>query len=86
VPEISRFYGIAIRMFFADHNPPHFHAEYAGQEARIDINTLAVISGKLPPRAFGLVIEWASLHQHELIELWRKAGSLEPLRKIDPLP
>ncbi|MFQ5739842.1 MAG: DUF4160 domain-containing protein [Acidobacteriota bacterium] len=48
MPEISRFYGIVIRLYFADHNPPHLHAEYSGHEARIDINTLAVISGKLP--------------------------------------
>ncbi|MBI2873750.1 MAG: DUF4160 domain-containing protein [Firmicutes bacterium] len=49
MPEISRFYGIVIRMFFADHNPSHFHAEYGGHEALISIETLALISGKLPP-------------------------------------
>ena len=73
MPEISRFYGIVIKMFFADHNPPHFHAEYGGQEAILDIRTLALISGKLPPRAFGLVTEWASLHQEELKALWDSA-------------
>lgn len=54
MPEISRFHGIVIRMFFADHSPPHFHAEYGGYEAVINIETLAVISGKLPLRAMGL--------------------------------
>jgi len=57
VPEICRFYGIIIRLYFADHNPPHFHAEYAGREVRVDINTLAIISGKIPARAQGLVVE-----------------------------
>jgi hypothetical protein len=50
MPEISRFYGVVIRMYFADHNPPHFHAFYGGQEARIDIQSLAAFSGRLPPR------------------------------------
>ena len=85
MPEISRFYGIVIRLYFADHNPPHFHAEYSGHEARIDISTLAVISGRLPGRALGLVAEWATLHQDELLDLWNRAASLEPLHKIEPL-
>jgi hypothetical protein len=86
VPEICRFYGIIIRLYFADHNPPHFHAEYAGSEVRIDINTLAIISGKLPARAHGLVAEWATLHRRDLLDLWHKASNLEPLHKLEPLP
>jgi hypothetical protein len=86
MPEISRFYGLVIRMFFDDHNPPHFHAAYAGREALVDIRNLAVISGALPPRAIGMAIEWASLHQDELLELWERAKNLEPLHAIDPLP
>ncbi len=86
VPEISRFYGIVIRMYFGDHNPPHIHAEYAGREARIDINTLAVFGGELTPRALGLAIEWASLHRQELLDLWQRARNLEPLHRIEPLP
>lgn len=86
MPEISRFYGIVIKMFFDDHNPPHFHAQYSGHEVRIDINTLAVIAGRLPARALGLVTEWASLHQEELLQLWQKAKDLQPLHKIEPLP
>jgi hypothetical protein len=62
MPEICRFYGIVIKMYFADHAPPHFHAEDAEHEARIAIDSLAVISGKLPARAMGLVVEWATLH------------------------
>ena len=85
MPEISRFYGIVIKMYFDDHVPPHFHAEYGEHEALIDINLLAIFAGKLPPRAFGLVMEWASLHQNELINLWEKAANLEPLERIAPL-
>ena len=66
MPEICRFYGIIIERYFADHPPPHFHAEYAEYEVRIAIDRLAVITGSLPPRAMGLVIEWASVHQQEL--------------------
>ncbi len=78
--------GIVIRMYFVDHAPPHFHAEYSGQEARIDINSLAVLSGKLPPRSMGLVAEWATIHQQELRALWDRASSLEPINPLDPLP
>jgi len=60
MPEISRFYGIIIKMFFDDHNPPHFHALYGDHEVLIDINTFAVFAGHLPPRALGLVIEWTT--------------------------
>jgi len=60
MPEICRFFGIVIKMHFGDHLPPHFHAEYGEHQAVIDIRTLVVIGGYLPPRALGLVIEWAS--------------------------
>ena len=73
MPEISRFYGIVIRMYFNDHIPPHFHAHYSGHEAII-------------ARALGLVMEWASIHSVELLELWERARNLEPLDRIDPLP
>ncbi|GJL55385.1 MAG: hypothetical protein NPIRA02_25170 [Nitrospirales bacterium] len=86
MPEICRFYGIVIKMYFDDHNPPHFHAEYFGEEALIDVNTLVVFLGRLPARAYALVTEWATLHQKELISDWQKAKNLEPLEKIEPLP
>ena len=86
MPEISRFYGIVIKMYWADHAPPHFHAEYAGAHTTIAIATLAVISGSLPARALGLTIEWATLHQQELRELWGLAESAQPLHTIEPLP
>lgn len=85
MPEISRFYGIVIQMYFGDHPPPHFHARYAGQSAKFDIETLAVIDGKLPARALGLVTEWAALHQQELRNAFDKAANLEAPSKIEPL-
>jgi hypothetical protein len=86
MPELSRFYGIVIKMYFGDHVPPHFHAEYAGFEARIAIDTLAVLSGDLPARAMGLVVEWATLRRQELKAQWQRASSLQPLGRIEPLP
>jgi len=85
MPEISRFYGIVIKMFYADHNPPHFHAIYGNVEVLIDINTFAVFAGNIPPRALGLVVEWATLHQAELLRDWERAQDQEPLSKIEPL-
>ena len=85
MPEISRFFGIVIKMFWDDHDPPHFHAFYAGEEALIDINSLSLFAGHLSPRALGLAVEWATLHQQELLEDWGRAKGQEPLRKIAPL-
>jgi hypothetical protein len=85
MPEISRFLGIVIKMFFDDHNPPHFHAEYGGEVALIDIRKLSVFSGKLPPRVIGLVIEWAAIHKEELFTDWERARVKEELLKIAPL-
>ena len=85
MPEICRFYSIIIKMFFDDHNPPHFHAEQGNDETLIEIGTLTVFAGTLPPRAFGLVMEWAALHRDELLAFWEDARKLRPLGKIDPL-
>lgn len=72
-------------MYFGDHPPPHFHARYAGQSVKFDIDTLAVIDGKLPARTLGLVTEWAALHQQELRAAFEKAANLEAPGTIDPL-
>ncbi len=86
MPELSQFYGIVIKMYYNDHNPPHFHAEYGGFQMVVDTVTLAVIGGRLPPRATQLVMEWASEHQQDLRDAWQQARNLEPLDQIDPLP
>jgi hypothetical protein len=85
MPEICRFFGISIKMYFADHPPPHFHAEYGEYDAVIDIHNLVVIGGSLPPRALGLVIEWAAQHQADLLKLWERAANYQPLHKLPPL-
>jgi hypothetical protein len=86
LPEIARFYGIVIKMFWVDHDPPHIHAEYGDFRALIDISSLAVIGGALPPRALGLTVEWATMHKGELQDLWALARSSQPLHRLDPLP
>lgn len=85
MPEISRFFGMIITMFYNDHTPPHFHVRYGEQKALIAIQTLTLISGELSPRAFGLVMEWAALHRSELIENWELARQQAPLKKVPPL-
>ena len=85
MPEICRFYGIIIAMFFDDHNPPHFHARYGGNNAVIDINNLNVLEGKIPPRAMNMVIEWAKSHQDELLKDWELAKNRQNPEKIEPL-
>ncbi len=66
MPELSRFYGIIIRMFYGDHAPPHFHAVYQGEQIRVNIDTLEVMDGDMTRRARALVLEWAELHRAEL--------------------
>jgi hypothetical protein len=84
MPEISRFYGIVIKMYHNDHFPPHLRAEYGDDQMLLGIDT-AVIAGKLPPRATGLVMEWAAQHQSELQAVWIQARQMQPLDRIDPL-
>ena len=85
MPEISRFFGIIIAMFYDEHNPPHFHARYGHAQTAIEIATLRVLEGGLPPRALGLVIEWASQHQEALTRDWQLARDEKPPEKIAPL-
>ena len=86
VPEISRFFGIVIRMYFDDHAPPHFHASYGGHEGRISISPIGVMTGyDLPPRPLALAVEWATLQQEELLENWELARLGKPLKRIAPL-
>lgn len=85
MPKLSEFFGISIYIYWGDHAPPHFHARYGGEKATIGIENLSLLAGKLSPRALGLVTEWASLHQDELREVWRRAMNHEPLGTIEPL-
>jgi hypothetical protein len=85
MPRISEFFGIAIYMYPLDHNPPHFHARYAGEEGVFEIATLQVITGNLPRRAVAIVTEWGLLHQPELRREWERARRGQPLEAIEPL-
>ena len=85
MPTISIFYGILIKMYWDDHAPPHFHAEYGGAEAVVNIQTLEIIRGKLPHGATMLVKEWAMQHRNELMEDWKLCEQLQTPNKIAPL-
>ena len=85
MPELSRFLGIVIYMYFNDHNPPHFHVEYGEYEASITINNLALMEGDLPSRILGYVVEWASLHKQELMENWNMVQTVGKYNKTKPL-
>lgn len=85
MPCVSRFYGIEIYMHYNDHAPPHFHAEYSGDEALYEIDTLRVYVGQLPRRVHNMVIEWADLHRDGLWKNWLLARRGEELNDIEPL-
>ena len=85
MPQISYFLGVIIRMFYRDHNPPHFHAEYADFEGIIDIEKNEIIGGELPPRVLGIVTEWSAIHKTELMINWERARQQDSLNDIAPL-
>ncbi len=85
VPEISRFFGIVIAIFYKDHDPPHFHVHYGDQRAIVGIESLVVLQGYLSPRVLGMVTEWAAFHRSELLDDWQRARAQQPLQPIAPL-
>jgi hypothetical protein len=85
MPEISRFYGLVIRMYYDEHPPPHFHVVYRNAEATLRIDTLEVLQGVLPRRALVLVLEWAMAHRDELRQNWERIERGEPMAPIEPL-
>ena len=84
MPEISRFLGIVIRMYYKEPAPPHFHAEYGEYEITLEIQT-GIVEGRFPLRALSAVTDWYLLHKEELMHDWRRASQREPLQRIDPL-
>ena len=84
MPEISRFLGIVIAIYYRDHGPPHFHAVYGEFEVTVTIDE-GVVSGGFPKRALRLVLEWYELHKEELALNWERAKRREPLVPIAPL-
>jgi hypothetical protein len=85
MPEISRFLGIIIAIYYNDHLPPHFHAKYGDETGVFSIIELKLIEGYLPRRVISLVLEWAFEHRDELMVDWELSLAKEPLRKIQPL-
>lgn len=85
MPEISLFYGIRVMMFYSDHSPPHFHVEYAGHKATVNIIEGVVDKGSLPNKQLKLVLAWGELHRDELMQNWQLAKDGKPLNRINPL-
>jgi hypothetical protein len=84
MPEISRFLGIIIRMYYRDHAPPHFHADYGDSEITVEIEN-GRVEGQFPRRALSAVLDWLELHRDELQDNWSLAREEKPLKKIEPL-
>lgn len=85
MPEISLFYGIKVTMNWDEHNPPHFHVEYAEYKASVSILECVVIKGAIPNRQLKMVLAWAVIHQDELMQNWELARAQKPLNRINPL-
>ena len=85
MPTISMFRGIKVYINFDEHQPPHFHASYAGQEVCILINEIEVLAGELPNKQLKMLLGWAAFHQEELLENWNLASSGELPFDIEPL-
>ena len=85
MPEISRFFGMVVQMYWDEHNPPHFHVLYENKKAVVDINKLEVINGNLSRRATSLILDWAELHQDELLNDWNLCQQKIAPKKIKPL-
>lgn len=84
MPVICRFYGISIYMNHNDHNPPHFHARYQGQEVSIEIEA-GIVKGEMSRRALEMIFEWSKSHQSELLKNWELARNRKPLEPVSPL-
>jgi len=85
MPEICRFLGIVIAMYYKEHEPPHFHAKYGEYHAAFAIENLELIEGYLPRRVVSLILEWAFEHRKELLDNWELTKTKKPLKKIEPL-
>lgn len=85
MPTISEFFGIKIYMYWDDHIPPHFHAEYTNTTALISITDAVVIKGLLPSKQLKLVLAWCELHEKELLINWNSAQNHGELHRINPL-
>lgn len=85
MPIISEFYGISVYMYYEDHNPPHFHASYAGSTVLIDIINGCVLKGSLPSKQVKLILAWCEIHKEELLINWELSKSSGEILSIEPL-
>ena len=85
MPEISRFYGIVIQMFYKNHEPPHIHITHNEYKAKVSIKELKLLSGEFPRRGLQLILDWIELHKEELLKEWELMKKDKPLFKIKPL-
>jgi hypothetical protein len=85
MPEVCRFLGIVIYMYWDDHPPAHFHAIYGEHEAKLCIAPVSLLAGRLLPWVLALIVEWASRHQAEPLANWVRCERREPLTRIPPL-
>lgn len=85
MPSISTFYGIVIQIFYSDHNPPHFHAVYQESEILVGISPIRILAGTVPNRVKSMVLEWAALHQAELMDDWNLCVQKQKPKDIAPL-
>jgi hypothetical protein len=84
MPEVSRFLGIVIQMYYSDHGPPHFHAKYGEYRITVELDS-GVVKGTFPRRALIAVLDWYVVHLEELRDNWNRARSDQPLSRILPL-
>jgi hypothetical protein len=85
MPTIAIFYGILIKMYFDDHLPPHFHAEYGEHEVLVGISPIRILRGTAPKRVQSMILEWAALHQEELLQDWELCKNMQNPNSIEPL-
>jgi hypothetical protein len=84
MPELSRFLGIVVAMYYRDHGPAHFHAIYGEFEVTVEVES-GKVNGQFPKRALAHIQEWRELHRRELLEAWSDARASRPLKRIEPL-
>lgn len=84
MPEISRFLGINVRLYYRDQDPPHIHAEYGDYEVTVTIET-GEVTGTFPRRAMAALVEWYGMHQEELQAFGHQAAMEQQLDRIEPL-
>lgn len=85
MPTISIFRGIKVYMNWNEHNPPHFHAKYGGEEVTVLIKELEVLNGDIPKKQLKMLLGWAAFHQEELMENWELLENDQEIFQIEPL-